>query len=344
MLAFALSEAEPRIFDLQIPIMKKLALFSIVVFSLSSCVSSKVYKELQSKFADLEAENVDLRKERDEAQSALKLAEGKLANLEQELGTLREKSAESAAALSSLQSRYQDLNRSYEYLLENNNNLLASNQKENQKLVEKLNKLQEELNRKEDSLRIENERLEKLSAAMQSREARISELESAIARKDSTVKMVRQRLKDALLNFDGKGLTVEDRNGKVYVSLSNKLLFPSASWEVQSEGKKALDELAIVLAENPDLQVTVEGHTDADAFNGRTAVKDNWDLSVMRATSIVKIIVANEGVNKANITAAGRSEYMPIADNDSPEGKAKNRRTEIIIEPDLSELNDLLED
>ena len=103
------------------------------------------------------------------------------------------------------------------------------------------------------------------------------------------------------------------------------------------------DEFKQVLAENPDLQVMVEGHTDADAFNGRTAVKDNWDLSVMRATSIVKILVANEGVNKANITAAGRSEYVPVASNDTPEGKAKNRRTEIIITPNLSELNQLLE-
>lgn len=324
--------------------MKKLALLSLLAITLSSCVSSKVYKDLQSKFADLEAENVELRKNKDSAQSNLKLAESKIAKLEQELETLGEKSAETQAALSSLNNRYQDLNRSYEYLLENNNNLLASNQRENKKLLEKLNKLQNELSLKEDSLRSESNRLEKISEAMQAREARISELESAIARKDSTVQEVRQRLKDALLNFDGKGLTVEDRNGKVYVSLSNKLLFPSASWTVQAEGKKALEELANVLAENRDLQVTVEGHTDADAFNGRTAVKDNWDLSVMRATSIVKIIVANEGVNKANITAAGRSEYNPIASNDTDEGKATNRRTEIIIEPDLSELNKLLED
>jgi chemotaxis protein MotB len=112
---------------------------------------------------------------------------------------------------------------------------------------------------------------------------------------------------------------------------------------VQEEGTKALQDLAEVLAQNPDLNVMVEGHTDADAFNGRTAVKDNWDLSVMRATSIVKIITANPGVRKENIIAAGRSEYVPIATNDSPEGKAKNRRTEIIITPDLSELSDILD-
>lgn len=335
---------------MQMKTMKKLALFALVIFTSTSCVTSKVYKDLQAKFAELEAENTSLRKTRDEAQAAEQLAQSKISNLESELKALRSKSAQTRQELESLNSRYADLNRSYEYLLENNNELLASNQAENKKLVEKLNTLQSELAAKEDSLRMENDRLRKLDANLQKlgseiqlREARISELESAMARKDSTVEMVRQRLRDALRNFDGKGLTVEERDGKVYVSLENRLLFPSASWTVEPEGTKALQELAVVLAENPDLQVMVEGHTDSDAFNGRTAVKDNWDLSVMRATSIVKILVANEGVNKANITAAGRSEYLPIADNDTPEGKAKNRRTEIIITPDLGELQELLE-
>lgn len=322
--------------------MKKLLLIALTL-SLSSCVSSKVYKELQSKFADLESENLQLRTDLDAKTSALQVAEGKVSNLQEELKQLQEEAEASHEKWKSLNGRYQDLNRSYEYLLENNNALLASNQKENQKLVEKLNALQSDLNAKEDSLKIESNRLEQLSAAMQMREQRIAELESAMARQDSAAEALRLGLKKALLNFEDKGLSVEMRNGKVYVSLENRLLFPSASWTVQAEGQKALEELAVVLAENPDLKVMVEGHTDADAYNGRTAVKDNWDLSVMRATSIVKVIVANEGINKANITAAGKSEYVPIAENDTPEGKAKNRRTEIIITPDLEELNELLQ-
>ncbi len=330
--------------------MKKLAIFIPLLFVASSCVSSKVYKDLQAKFADLEAENSELRKGRDQAKADGDIAQTKVEELESQIARLKEEQAERVQELNGIQKRYRDLNKSYEYLLENNNALLASNQRENKKLVERLNKLQSQLSNKEDSLKIETDRLRKLdqnlsrlSEEIQIREQRISELEAAMARKDSTVSMVQQRLRDALRNFEGKGLTVEERAGKVYVSLENRLLFPSASWTVQSEGKKALEELAAVLAENSDLQVMVEGHTDSDAFNGRTAVKDNWDLSVMRATSIVKILVANPGVNKANITAAGRSEYVPIADNDSPEGKAKNRRTEIIISPDLDELNALLE-
>lgn len=330
--------------------MRKLALLSTVLILSSSCVSSKVYKDLQAKFADLEEENSSLRKSRDEAQAAEELAQDKVASLESELAKLREEHAQQSQEMESLQKRYRDLNKSYEYLLENNNELLASNQRENKKLVERLNNLQTALAAKEDSLRIESDRLQKLdeslqklSAGIQEREQRIAELEEAMARKDSTVQMVQQRLRDALRNFEGKGLSVEERDGKVYVSLENRLLFPSASWTVEAEGKKALEELAVVLAENTDLQVMVEGHTDSDAFNGRTAVKDNWDLSVMRATSIVKILVDNPSVNKSNIIAAGRSEYVPVASNETPEGKAKNRRTEIIITPDLEELNQLLD-
>ncbi len=323
--------------------MRKVFLLLSLPFILASCVSSKVYKDLQGKYAEIEFENSQLRQEVDSLASANQVAENYLQELQSQQKALQEKAKEQEVYLESLRGRYNDLNQSYEYLLENNNNLLANNQRENKKLVEKLNTLQSDLARKEDSLRNESDRLNKLEQAVQTREARINELESAIARKDSVVAEVKRSLKNALLNFDGKGLTVETRDGKVYVSLENRLLFPSASWTVQSEGTKALQDLAEVLAQNPDLNVMVEGHTDGDAFNGRTAVKDNWDLSVMRATSIVKIITANPGVKKENIIAAGRSEYVPIASNETAEGKAKNRRTEIIITPNLSELSEILD-
>ena len=126
--------------------------------------------------------------------------------------------------------------------------------------------------------------------------------------------------------------------------MENSLLFSSGSWTVDDKGKKALTDLAQVLAENTDLDVVVEGHTDNDEFRGRTAVKDNWDLSVMRATAIVKILTANKNVDPKKITAAGRSEYLPLVSNDTEEGKATNRRTEIIITPDLGELMKFLEE
>ena len=137
---------------------------------------------------------------------------------------------------------------------------------------------------------------------------------------------------------------MENRNGKVYVSLDNRLLFQSAQWSLNDGAKEALQSLASVLAENPELNITVEGHTDSDAFRGRTAVEDNWDLSVMRATAVVKELSSKEGVDPSRIIASGRGEFFPLVENDTDENKAKNRRTEVIITPDLSALSDLLKE
>lgn len=324
--------------------MKRILIFSIgSIFILNSCVSGRIHEELQAKYKSLEDENIELRTANDSIGAGLLLANNNLKRLNKEVEELKLDTTRMGRRARLLFSQYAELNKSYEFLLENNNSLLASNQKENQKLTKRLNILQAELEAKEDSLNKEQKRMEFLASQLQSREARVGELESQIARKDSAVQTLKRKIADALLNFDGKGLTVTNKDGKVYVSLENSLLFSSGSWKIDSRGKEALDQLASVLAENPDLNVVVEGHTDNDEFNGRTAVKDNWDLSVMRATSIVKILLANEKVNPKKVTAAGRSEYMPIASNETSEGKATNRRTEIIITPNLSELVDFLE-
>ncbi len=156
-----------------------------------------------------------------------------------------------------------------------------------------------------------------------------------------------QRLKDAvsaaLQGFEGKGLTVERKNGKVYVSMENKLLFGSGSWAVGNQGRSAVVNLAGVLVTNPDINVLIEGHTDNVSYSGKGTVTDNWDLSTKRATAIVRILV-NNNVNAKQITAAGRSKYIPIASNSSVSGKAKNRRIEIILAPNLDAINNLLEE
>lgn len=322
--------------------MRSLFWASLAILSLSACVSSKVHEELQAKYRDLDEQNVALRKEKDECATELGQARDRISLLERKLEKAANDTLDLGRRYRSLQNKYAELNRNYEYLLENNNALMASNQQENQKLVKKLNSLQQELRSKEDSLTAEQEKLNYLSAELQKREARVYELESLIAEQESKVNAVRKKLKDALFNFEGKGLSVEQRNGKVYVSLENSLLFPSGSWNVQSRGKEALDQLAKVLASNQDLNVLVEGHTDSDAYNGSGPINDNWDLSVKRATSIVKILTDNPGVDPQKITAAGRSEYLPIASNETSEGKAKNRRTEIIITPDLDQLMNML--
>jgi len=148
----------------------------------------------------------------------------------------------------------------------------------------------------------------------------------------------------ALTDFEGKGLTVEQRNGKVYVSMENKLLFESGSWAVNSEGRRAVEQLGTVLADNPDIAVLIEGHTDNVPYSGNSVLTSNWDLSTKRATSIVTILRANPYINPENLTAAGRGEYAPIATNETSEGRAKNRRIEVILTPKLDELSKLLND
>ena len=179
---------------------------------------------------------------------------------------------------------------------------------------------------------------------LDARSKRVDELESALAAKDANMKALKNSISKALTNFEGKGLTVEQRDGKVYVSMENKLLFKSGSWNVGTEGKQAVKQLGEVLAVNPEINVLIEGHTDNDAFNSKGDISGNWDLSTKRATAIVNILQENTAINAESLTAAGRSEFAPIASNDTPEGKGKNRRIEVILTPKLDEVSKLLND
>jgi len=215
----------------------------------------------------------------------------------------------------------------------------ANLKKENRALSDDVEKLSAEKNRellaqleaKEQALAAENERLNNLKKELESRSKRVAELESVIAAKDANMRALKDAISKALTNFEGKGLTVEQRDGKVYVSMENKLLFKSGSWSVGTEGKKAVQQLGTVLAENPDIAVLIEGHTDDDPYKGNEQLSGNWDLSAKRATAIVNILRENNSIDPRNLTAAGRGEYAPIASNDTPTGKAKNRRIEVIL-------------
>ena len=170
------------------------------------------------------------------------------------------------------------------------------------------------------------------------REKRVNELESIINEQDRAVKLLKDKVAAALKGFENKGLKVEERNGKIYVSLEAKLLFASGSTKVEDEGKKALIDLAKVLESEKDLEIIVEGHTDTDKLAGTTHPKTNWELSVLRSTSVIEIMMANSAINPTQLMAAGRSEFIPVDAND----KAKNRRIEIIISPNLNELFKLI--
>ncbi|MCB0375357.1 MAG: OmpA family protein [Sinomicrobium sp.] len=310
-----------------------LSLFTAGLFA--SCVSSKVYKELEDKYANLKQERNDLVNENQE----LTTAKNKMEN---ELSALRKTYGEAVSERDRLQQEYtaaqnnlNNLQASYDALEKNSSAAIAANVKKNRELLE-------QLEAKEKALAAESTRLKELEKQLNARSERVDELERVITAKDAAMKQLKDALSKALLDFEGKGLSVEIRDGKVYVSMDNKLLFGSGSWELGSEGRRAVEQLGNVLAQNPDIAVLIEGHTDNVPFKGNGQVSGNWDLSTKRATAIVNILKENEGINPENLTAAGRGEFAPIASNDTPEGRAKNRRIEVILTPKLDEITKLL--
>lgn len=312
--------------------MKKVVALAISgIFMFTSCVSSKKYQELESRHADLKRENRN-------TQSELE----KYRDLDEEYSALKEDYAEATAErdrlkdeLESARKNYAALKDSYDALEENSSAAIAENSRQNRELLA-------ELEEKEQALVAEQARLDKLQRDLDARSRRVDELESLIAAKDAKMNALKDAISKALTNFEGKGLTVEQRDGKVYVSMENKLLFSSGSWAVNAEGRQAVNQLGKVLAENPDIAVLIEGHTDNVPYRGSGTLKDNWDLSTKRATSIVQILKENNNIDPQNLTAAGRGEYAPIATNETAEGKAKNRRIEVILTPKLDEVTKLL--
>lgn len=198
-----------------------------------------------------------------------------------------------------------------------------------------------ELRNREELLEEQKAMLEKQQGLLAEREASLAELQAKIARQDSITKALNDMIRKALLGFDSDELSVEIKNGKVYVSMSNKLLFKSGKYDVEGKGKEALEMLANVLNNNTDIAIMIEGHTDTDPISTE-AIKDNWDLSTKRANSIVRILTENYEVDPTRVTAAGRGEFIPKASNETAEGKAINRRTEIVLSPNIEEIMKLL--
>lgn len=298
----------------------------------SSCVSSKVFDDLRDKYELLKTENEDLMSRLDNQEVS---ADHSSASLTQQLDMAKSDRSRLQMDLDALQKSFDTLKDSYDALEENSSASLSENLTRNRKLLE-------ELDAKEKRLAQEEARLEQLKSDLANRSARVDELEGIIAAKDAKMRQLKDAVSNALMDFEGKGLTVEQRDGKVYVSMENKLLFATGSWDVNTNGRQAVQELGKVLADNKEIAVLIEGHTDNVPFRSSGAVNNNWDLSTKRATAIINILVENQGIPKDNLTAAGRSEYAPIAPNTTTEGKAKNRRIEVILTPKLDELSKLL--
>lgn len=303
----------------------------------TSCVSSKVYKDLENKYADLKKENRALADENSTLAQEKNSLDLQSKDLQSQLDKAKEERDKLAADYAATKNSLDNLKASYSALEKNSSAALDSNMKKNRELLA-------ELEAKEKALAAEQERLNKLKSDLQERSQRVDELEGMIAAQEEGLRALKETLSRALNGFEGKGLTVEHKNGKVYVSMENKLLFNSGSWTVGTEGKRAVTEVAKILAANPDITVLIEGHTDNVPYNGSGQIADNWDLSTKRATAIVNIIRDNKGVDPKNLTAAGRGEFAPVADNDSAEGRSKNRRIEIILTPKLDEISKMLND
>ena len=316
--------------------MKKILFIILALSLISSCVSKKVYTELEEKYDKLRENNSSLFSEnQDLIEKKKELEESKL-KLQSEIDKLSSAKDKLTNAVDQLEEKKRKLEKEYDNLSEMSAEQLSDKEKQNRELLVQLQE-------KESRLSEESARLEKLQTELNQRSERVDQLENLIASKEAAMQRLKDAVSSALQGFEGKGLTVERKNGKVYVSMENKLLFGSGSWSVGDQGRSAVVNLAGVLKKNPDINVLIEGHTDNVPYGGKGAVSDNWDLSTKRATAIVRILVRNN-VDPKQITAAGRSKFLPVASNSSVTGKAKNRRIEIILAPNLDAINDLLKE
>ncbi len=305
-----------------------LAVAILLAGTFSSCVSTKKYNALT---ASCNEESSRLNTKVDKLTTQVTELTSDNQRYKKNVTQLKADTANLGSMLRLLTADYNELDRSHE--------MLKAQFSDN---FEDAEKVMAELKAAQDNLLAREDKLKALQAELAVKGKNLVELQSALHKKDSITSALRKSVADALLGFEGKGLTVHMKEGKVYVSLEEKLLFASGKWDVSNDGVKALKDLAKVLESNPDINILIEGHTDNVPLTGQNQVKDNWDLSTMRATSIVKILLANGKIDPKRLVASGRGEFLPVEPNNSAANKAKNRRTEIILSPKLDELMQII--
>jgi chemotaxis protein MotB len=331
--------------------MKKLLPLSIIITLFAfACVPARKFEEAKKKKEACETENATLKSDFRDIENKYNEQVNELESIKRKIKALETDTTLLGMNFRNLTRTYNEVNNSYELLKKLNKELLDGNQVETQKLSGQLQYTQEKLQMKEDALKklelellAKKENLEKLNAELKVREEKVNELQRVLKEKDMAVDALRQKVANALVGFENQGLTIRKEKGKVYVSLDEKLLFASGSIKVEQNGVKALKELSKVLEQNEDINVMIEGHTDDVPMSGTGLIKDNWDLSVMRATSVLKIMLDGSRINPTRLTAAGRGEFLPLNPDKTKEARAQNRRTEIILTPKLDELFEILE-
>jgi chemotaxis protein MotB len=323
-------------------------LLAVMVFTLSiiSCVPGKKYRSLQDTSKQFMNERDEFKTDNIGLEMAKKELEAKLALLENEMGTLKQDIVKTQNQRNKAVEDFNKISSKYDELQNAQEALVRGNVKETQKLLSELQAAQENLQKKEDLLRqleqnldTKKASLDELTFELEKRNARMLELEKILDDQKKVVQDLKNKVSEALLGFENNGLTVSMKNGKVYVSLDEKLLFKSASWDIDANGRNALKKLAGVLERNQGIQITIEGHTDNVPYKpGGGPLKDNWDLSVKRATTVVRVLIEGTKIDPRRLTAAGRSEYLPVDARSTADARLKNRRTEIVLTPDLTEL------
>jgi chemotaxis protein MotB len=307
---------------------------------LSGCVTAKQFEDLQGRCDEIDKENTTLLLNSQDVEIEVVELRGQVATLTEVRTELAADTSRMGRFVADSKDEIRRLRELNDALTDQSGGRLSTLNAENRALLEDVQKIRKELQDREDALIALEKDLTQRSADLESRSARVVELEELLASRERAAEALRKRLERALLGFEGRGLKVEQRNGKVYVSLEAELLFPSGSAEVDDKGRDLLAQLGAVIAEQNGLEIIIEGHTDSDNLVSPNFPHNNWELSVLRATSVLAIIRDQPGVDPSILTASGRSEYHPV----DPKDKSRNRRIEVILAPKLDALFDLLDE
>jgi chemotaxis protein MotB len=299
----------------------------------ASCVPNRKYEELQSRYKSTQESEAAALAKTQQAEASMKEQQAAFEDIQKRKVNLERDTMIQGTSLRNMTGQYDKINALNKELMDKYTQLMAGDRSENRKLLTDLETTRLRLQRQEDSLSV-------LSRSLGEREAKMADLQKELAAKDAAMKGLKDRVSAALTGFEGKGLTVTQKGGKIYVNLDNKLLFATGSTAVEAKGKEALASLAKAVESERDLSILVEGHTDTDKILPGGTMKDNWDLSVLRATSVVRILQESSKLDPTRITAGGRGEYVPV----DPSDKAKNRRIEVILSPNLEALYNLVKD
>jgi len=324
----------------------------LIAGGLYSCVPAKQFDDLTRKERSCQDENTTLKNSNQSLLTENNELKASGAEKQKNIDRLVKDTTELGNNYQRMSGLYKDLTKSYDMLLANNEKLLAGNSEETRKLILELSKTREDLQRREDhmikdsiALNDREKNLNELKEDLKIKQARVDELESVLKSVDSTVNQLKSAVSKALMGYENNGLSVFQREGRVYVSMDEQLLFASGSTMIEKKGANALKELSQVLGANKDINIVVEGHTDNVPISGTlpSGARDNWELSVLRATSVVKIILNEKAIDPTRLTASGRGPFRPVDTANASEARKKNRRTEIILSPKLDDLAKLLE-